>query len=145
MKQLRPALLMFLVLTVVTGVAYPLAVTAISQVVFPRQANGSLIVTEGKVVGSALIGQPFDDPKYDALTDAARGRIDALKAADPGNKLPIPVDLVTASGQRSRPEHQPGGRPVSAGARGPGAPLARGDRSGTRRPVHSGTAAGRAR
>jgi K+-transporting ATPase ATPase C chain len=134
MKQLRPALLIFGVLTVVTGVVYPLAVTAISQVVFPTQANGSLIVKDGKVVGSTLIGQPFDDPKYfwsrlsatapvsyngagssgsnmgplnDALIDAVRGRVDALKAADPDNKLPIPVDLVTASGSGLDPNISP--------------------------------------
>ena len=134
MKQLRPALLIFIVLTVVTGVAYPLAVTAISQVVFPRQANGSLIVKDGNVVGSALIGQPFDDPKYfwsrlsatspmayngasssgsnmgplnDALIDNVRGRLDALKAADPDNSLPVPVDLVTASASGLDPHISP--------------------------------------
>ena len=131
-SQLRPAFFMLLILTVITGVIYPLVVTGIAQVVFPHQANGSLIVTEGgKTYGSELIGQQFDDPKYfwgrlsatgdfpynafnaetltgssgsnygplnPALTDAAKARIDALKAADPGNTLPIPVDLVTASG-----------------------------------------------
>jgi K+-transporting ATPase ATPase C chain len=126
--------LLFTALTVVTGVVYPLLVTAISQVVFPRQANGSVIVKDGKVVGSAVIGQPFDDPRYfwsrlsatapvgyngavssgsnlgplsDALTDAVGGRIDALKAADPGNTLPIPVDLVTASGSGLDPNISP--------------------------------------
>jgi len=134
MNQLRPALLVFVVLTVVTGVAYPLAVTAISQIAFPTQANGSLIVKDGKVLGSTLIGQPFDDPKYfwsrlsatapvgyngaassgsnmgplnDALVDAVRGRVDALKAADPDNKLPVPVDLVTASGSGLDPNVSP--------------------------------------
>ncbi len=123
--QLRPALVSLLLLTLITGVIYPLAVSGIAQVVFPRQANGSLIVYAGRAVGSALIGQPFDDPKYfwgrlsatspfpynaaassgsnlgplnPALLKAAQARIDALKAADPGNTAPIPVDLVTASG-----------------------------------------------
>jgi K+-transporting ATPase ATPase C chain len=130
-SQLRPAFLMLLVLSVITGVVYPLVVTGIAQVVFPHQANGSLIVVDGKTYGSELIGQQFDDPKYfwgrlsatstfpynafnaDALTgssgsnygplnqallDAVQARVDALKAADPGNTAPIPVDLVTASG-----------------------------------------------
>ena len=131
-SQLRPAFFMLLILTVITGIIYPLAVTGIAQVVFPHQANGSLIMTEGgKAVGSELIGQQFDDPKYfwgrlsatgtfaynafnaealtgssgsnygplnPALTDMVQARIDALKAADRDNQLPIPVDLVTASG-----------------------------------------------
>jgi K+-transporting ATPase ATPase C chain len=130
-SQLRPAFMMLLVLTVITGVIYPLAVTGIAQVVFPHQANGSLIEINGKTYGSELIGQQFDDPKYfwgrlsatgdfpynafnaetltgssgsnygplnPALTEAAQARIEALQAADPGNTLPIPVDLVTASG-----------------------------------------------
>ncbi len=130
-SQLRPAFLMLLILTVITGVIYPLAVTGIAQVIFPHQAKGSLIVINGKAYGSELIGQQFDDPKYfwgrlsatgdfpynafnaqtltgssgsnygplnPALTKAAQARIDALKAADPGNTAPIPVDLVTASG-----------------------------------------------
>src|SRR5512139_2053029 len=121
--QLRPALFMLLILTLITGVIYPLAVTGIAQVVFPHQANGSLITTEGgKTYGSELIGQQFDDPKYfwsrpsaagynaaassgsnygpmnPALLDMVQSRIDLLKAADPANALPIPVDLVTASG-----------------------------------------------
>jgi potassium-transporting ATPase KdpC subunit len=130
-SQLRPAFMMLLVLTVITGVIYPLAVTGIAQLVFPHQANGSLIVINGKSYGSQLIGQQFTNPKYfwgrlsatgdfpynafnaetltgssgsnygplnPALTEMVQGRIDALKAADPGNTLPIPVDLVTASG-----------------------------------------------
>jgi K+-transporting ATPase ATPase C chain len=134
MKQLRPALVSFVLLTLVTGVAYPLAVTAIAQVVFPSQANGSLIVRDGAPVGSTLIGQPFEDPKYfwsrlsatspvgydgaassgsnlgpldDALVDAVKGRVDALKAADPGNTAPIPVDLVTASASGLDPHISP--------------------------------------
>lgn len=104
---------------------YPLAITAVAQIVFPNQSNGSLITKDGQVVGSSLIGQPFDDPQYfwgrlsatspfpynagassgsnlgplnDALIDAVQARIDALKQADPQNTKPIPVDLVTASG-----------------------------------------------
>lgn len=121
----RPALVLFVALTVVTGVAYPLAVTGIAKVAFPSQAAGSLIEKDGKVVGSALIGQNFSDPKNfwgrpsatspmannaanssgsnqgplnPALLDAVKGRIKALNDADPDNKAPIPVDLVTASG-----------------------------------------------
>lgn len=131
-SQLRPAFLMLLILTVITGMIYPLVVTGLAQVVFPHQANGSLIVTDGgKTYGSELIGQQFDDPKYfwgrlsatgdfpynafnadtltgssgsnygplnQALLDAVQARVGALKAADPDNTLPIPVDLVTASG-----------------------------------------------
>lgn len=130
-SQLRPAFMMLLILTVITGVIYPLAITGIAQLVFPHQANGSLIAINGKTFGSELIGQQFAEPKYfwgrlsatgdfpynafnadtltgssgsnygplnPALTKAAQDRIDALKAADPTNTLPIPVDLVTASG-----------------------------------------------
>ena len=134
MKQLRPALVSLALLTLLTGVVYPVAVTVVAQVLFPRQANGSLIMADGKPVGSALIGQPFDDPKYfwgrlsatspvayngaassgsnlgplnDALVDAVKGRIDALKTADPDNAQPIPVDLVTASGSGLDPHISP--------------------------------------
>jgi potassium-transporting ATPase KdpC subunit len=132
--HLRPALVSLLLLTVITGVAYPLVVTGIAQIVFPYQANGSLIVRDGKVMGSALIGQPFDDPKYfwsrpsgtspfgynagssggsnlgptnPAQITAVQGRVDALRAADPGNTAPIPVDLVTASGSGLDPHISP--------------------------------------
>lgn len=120
----RPALVLFIALTVLTGIAYPLAVTGIGQAVFPAQAAGSLIVRNGQPVGSPLIGQNFSDPKYlwgrpsatsptpynasasggsnlgplnPALTDAVKARIEALRAADPGNTAAVPVDLVTAS------------------------------------------------
>ncbi len=123
--QLLPALRMLVVLSVLTGVIYPYLVTAVAQLAFPRAATGSLIVIDGKAVGSDLIGQPFDDPKYfwsrpsatspqpynagassgsnqgprnPALADAVRDRIKALRDADPGNTMRVPVDLVTASG-----------------------------------------------
>jgi K+-transporting ATPase ATPase C chain len=124
-SQIRPALMLLLIFTVMTGLIYPLVVTGLAQLVFPRQANGSLIVQNGQAVGSTLIGQPFDDPKYfwgrlsatspypynaaassgsnlgpsnPALLDEVKVRIAALKAADPANTQPIPVDLVTSSG-----------------------------------------------
>lgn len=134
MKDLiRPALSLFVMLTVVTGVVYPLAVAGIARV-FPGQADGSLILREGKAVGSRLIGQNFSDPKYfwgrpsatspqpynaaasggsnlgplnPALADAVKARVAALRAADPGNALPIPQDLVTASGSGLDPEISP--------------------------------------
>jgi potassium-transporting ATPase KdpC subunit len=123
-EQLKPALLTFLVLTVMTGLLYPLAVTGMAQLLFPHQANGSMIVRDGKTVGSELIGQYFDAPQYfwgrpsatspypynaaassgsnlgptnPVLMDAVKARIAALRAADPGNGAPVPVDLVTAS------------------------------------------------
>ena len=134
MRELRPALLSLVILSVVTGLIYPALVTGIAQVVFPRQANGSLIERDGKYVGSELIGQPFSDPKYfwsrasatspypynassssgsnqgptnPALADAVSGRIKALKDADPDNKLPVPVDLVTASASGLDPHISP--------------------------------------
>ena len=121
---MRPALGLFLVLSLLTGLVYPLAVTGLAQLAFPAQANGSLIVIDGRAVGSALIGQSFTDPKHfwsrpsattpmaynggssggsnlgplnPALADAVKARIAALRAADPGNAAPVPVDLVTAS------------------------------------------------
>ncbi len=132
--HIRPALVLLIVLSVLTGLIYPAVMTGIAQLVFPRQANGSLIVRDGKVVGSALIGQPFDDPKYfwgrpsatspfpynaaassgsnqgptnPALYDAVKSRVEALRAADPGNTAPVPVDLVTASGSGLDPHISP--------------------------------------
>ncbi len=134
MKHLRPAIVSLIFLTVLTGLIYPAVVTGIAQLLFPSQANGSLIYKNGKPVGSALIGQPFDDPKYfwgrpsattpfpdnagsstgsnlgptnPDLKKAVQGRIDALRAADPDNKSPIPGDLVTASGSGLDPHISP--------------------------------------
>jgi potassium-transporting ATPase KdpC subunit len=133
LAQIHPAIIMLLGLTLLTGVAYPLLITGIAQAAFPRQANGSLIEKDGKVLGSSLIGQPFDDPKYfwsrlsatgpayngqsssgsnlgptnSALRDAVKGRIDALHAADPVQSDPVPVDLVTASGSGLDPHISP--------------------------------------
>ena len=133
-KLIRSAIVMLLLMTVITGVAYPLVVTGVAQVLFPSQANGSLIDREGKPIGSTLIGQSFDDPKYfwgrpsatspqpnnalsssgsnlgptnPALTDAVKQRIEALRAADPTNTAAVPVDLVTASGSGLDPEISP--------------------------------------
>jgi K+-transporting ATPase ATPase C chain len=121
---LRPALVLFLVLTLLTGIAYPLVITGLAQTLFPPQAHGSLILRDGKVVGSTLIGQSFTDPSHfwsrpsatgpmsnnaaassgsnlgpmnPALTNAVKGRMAYLRAADPANTAAIPVDLVTAS------------------------------------------------
>jgi K+-transporting ATPase ATPase C chain len=139
--QLRPAIVALVILTIITGIIYPLIVTGIAQIVFPYQANGSIMTgADGKPLGSELIGQQFDDPKYfwgrlsatgpvpytsfnadkltgssgsnygplnPALKDAVQARIDALKAADPGNAAPIPVDLVTASASGLDPHISP--------------------------------------
>lgn len=131
---LRPAVSLFILLSVVTGLVYPFLVAGIAQFAFPDQAGGSLIVKEGKPVGSSLIGQNFSDPKYfwgrpsatapmpynasasggsnqgplnPALVDAVQGRIQALKAADPTNTKPIPSDLVTASASGLDPHISP--------------------------------------
>ena len=135
LKHFKPALLMLLVWTALTGIAYPLAVTGLSQLLFSKQANGSLIRdSQGKAIGSELIGQSFSDPKHfwgrpsatspypynagassgsnlgptnPALADAVKARIQALIETDPGNPLPIPVDLVTASGSGLDPHISP--------------------------------------
>lgn len=134
LTHVRAAVVSLALFTVVTGLAYPVVVTVIAQLVFPHQANGSLIMKDGKPAGSALIGQPFDDPKYfwgrpsatspfgynagssvasnlsptnADLIKAVQGRVDALRAADPGNTVPVPVDLVTASGSGLDPHISP--------------------------------------
>jgi len=133
-KLLRQAIVLLLLMTAITGVLYPLAVTGLAQLIFPGQANGSMVAKDGKPVGSALIGQSFTEPKYfwgrpsatapdpynasassgsnlgptnPALTEAVKQRIAALRAADPGNNAPVPVDLVTASGSGLDPEISP--------------------------------------
>lgn len=130
----RNAASMLLVMTVITGIAYPLVTTGVAQVLFPHQANGSLIEKNGKPIGSELIGQAFDDPRYfwgrpsatapqpyngtasngsnqgpsnPALRDAVQQRIDALRKADPGNTSTVPADLVTASGSGLDPQISP--------------------------------------
>jgi len=127
----RPAIVLFLVLSLITGVLYPALITGLAQVLFPRQAGGSLIEKDGKPVGSSLIGQSFTQPQYfwsrpsattpqpynglasggsnygplnPALTDAVKARIAALRAADPDNRAPVPVDLVTSSGSGLDPD-----------------------------------------
>ena len=132
--HMRPALMVFLLLTAVTGVIYPLLVTGVAQLVFPEKANGGLIRNERGYSGSELIGQPFDDPKYfwgrpsatpdfpynsasssgsnlgpsnPALMAAVKARVEALKKADPGNKSSVPIDLVTSSGSGLDPHISP--------------------------------------
>jgi len=134
MRELRTAIMMLLVLTILTGVIYPLVVTGVAQAVFPAQAAGSLVVKDGKAVGSLLIGQPFDDPKYfwtrlsatspsaynagsssgsnfgplsDSLRDAVQARVAALRDAAATPSGPIPVDLVTASASGLDPHVSP--------------------------------------
>jgi K+-transporting ATPase ATPase C chain len=148
LHQLRPAILVLVLLTIVTGVAYPAAVTAVAQAVFPNQANGSLVSTaDGRVVGSSLIGQAFSDPKYlwgrpsaagkdgydangsagsqlgptsQALIDRISAEVDRLKAAN--GDAPIPVDLVTTSASGLDPQISPAAAEYQvariAGARG---------------------------
>lgn len=139
---LRPALALFVLLTIVTGVVYPVVVTAISQAAFPHQANGSLMERGGKPIGSEIIGQQFDAPYYfwgrlsattpnpynsssssgsnlgptnPALVDEVKGRIAALHAADPTNTALIPVDLVTSSGSGLDPDITPAAAEYQAG------------------------------
>jgi K+-transporting ATPase ATPase C chain len=130
----RPALVLFALLCALTGLVYPLAVTGAAQALFPAQAAGSLVVRDGQAVGSSLIGQNFSDPKHfwgrpsataprpynanasgganlgplnPALADALKARIEALRAADPGNTAPVPVDLVTTSASGLDPHISP--------------------------------------
>ena len=132
--HLRPCLVLFTLLTLLTGVAYPALITVIAQVVFHDQANGSVIMLNGKAVGSDLIGQTFDDPGYfwgrpsatgptgynsaassgsnlgptnPALLDAIKGRVEAIRAAHPDQTTSVPVDLVTASGSGLDPHISP--------------------------------------
>ena len=134
LKELKPAFVLLVLMTLITGVFYPALVTGLAKVLFPFQANGSLIEKDGKVVGSALVGQPFSDPKHfwarasgtspypnnasassgtnqgptnPALAEAVTGRVKALRDADPGNTAPVPVDLVTASGSGLDPHISP--------------------------------------
>ncbi|MFZ1574423.1 MAG: potassium-transporting ATPase subunit KdpC [Chromatiaceae bacterium] len=134
LKELKPAFVMLLALTALSGIAYPLLVTGIAQGLFPDAANGSLIEQSGRLAGSALIGQPFSDPKYfwgrpsatgpvpynaaassgsnqgplnPALEEVVKARIAALKTADPSQTAPIPVDLVTASASGLDPHISP--------------------------------------
>ena len=134
MSELRPAWVTFVLLTLLTGVVYPLVVTGVAQAAFGGSANGSLIEVDGRVVGSGLIGEPFSSPKYfwsrpsatapqpyngavssgsnlgplnPALAAAVKDRIAALRAADPGNTAPVPVDLVTASASGLDPHISP--------------------------------------
>ena len=133
---LRPAIVLFALLTLLTGFIYPLAVTGVAQIAFPHEAAGSLVMRDGKPVGSSLIGQAFSDPKYfwsrpsatgpmpnngiasggsnlapsnPALLDAVKGCIEALRAADPGNTAPVPQDLVTTSASGLDPHISPAG------------------------------------
>ena len=130
----RPAIVVFALLSALTGLIYPMAVTGAAKAAFPAQAAGSLIVLDGTTVGSKLIGQNFSDPRHfwgrpsatapqpynasasggsnqgplnPALTDAVKARVEALRAADPGNTAPVPVDLVTASGSGLDPDISP--------------------------------------
>lgn len=131
--QLRPALVLLFALTLLTGVIYPLVVTGWARVVFPRQAAGSLVTVSGRVVGSRLVGQEFSDPKYfwgrlsgttpaynaqassgtnlgpssPKLVESVQARVRALEAADPGNRQPVPIDLVTASASGLDPHISP--------------------------------------
>ncbi|HAF00367.1 MAG TPA: potassium-transporting ATPase subunit C [Methylophilaceae bacterium] len=135
LKQLiRPAVVLFILLSIITGIAYPLTTTVLGKWLLPTQANGSLIEKDGKLIGSALIGQNFTEPKYfwgrpsatgpypnnavvssgsnqgplnPALAEAVKSRVNTLKVANPDNTLPVPVDLVTASASGLDPHISP--------------------------------------
>ncbi len=139
---LRPALVLLVLLTILTGIVYPLAVTGIAGTLFPAQAHGSLVLRDGQVIGSSLIGQAFSAPEYfwarpsatgggpnnalasggsnlgplnPALLDAMKGRVQALRAVDPGNAAPVPLDLVTASASGLDPDISPAAARYQAG------------------------------
>lgn len=139
---LRPALVLFVLLSALTGLLYPFAVTGAAKAVFPAQAAGSLVERDGKVVGSSLIGQNFSDPRHfwgrpsatspmaynasasggsnlgplnPALVDAVKARVEALRAVDPDNRAPVPVDLVTASASGLDPDISPAAARYQAG------------------------------
>jgi K+-transporting ATPase ATPase C chain len=130
-RSIRPAVSLLVAMTILLGIAYPLLITGIAQLAFPRQAEGSLVHADGKLIGSVLIGQSFSDPKYfwgrpsatspqpyngsasgasnlgplnPALLEAVKANAKALHDADPDNQQPIPIDLVTASGSGLDPE-----------------------------------------
>jgi potassium-transporting ATPase KdpC subunit len=134
LKQAKQAFLLLIILSLLTGILYPLAITGIAQIVFPRQANGSLICRNGRAVGSSLIGQPFSDSKYfwsrpsatspmpynaesssgsnlgptnADLAKVVEERITALRKADPGNEASVPIDLVTSSASGLDPHISP--------------------------------------
>lgn len=134
LSQIRPAIVSFIMLTIITGLLYPLAVTGIAAIAMPAKANGSMMIKDGQILGSELIGQPFSDPKYfwsrpsatspvpyaadagagsnqapsnPALADAIKQRVAALKAADPENQNPVPIELVTASASGLDPHISP--------------------------------------
>jgi K+-transporting ATPase ATPase C chain len=142
LNMLRPALALLAIFTVLTGLVYPLAVTGLAGILFPVQANGSIITREGSPAGSALLGQPFDDPRYfwgrpsattpfpyntaassgsnlgqgnPALRERVQARIAFLRAADPANMQPIPLDLVTASASGLDPHISPAAADYQAG------------------------------
>ena len=133
-RLIRPAVSLLVLMTILLGIVYPLLITGVAKVAFPRQADGSLIYTDGKLIGSTLIGQSFSDPKYfwgrpsatspqpynglassgsnlgplnPALLDAVKANVKALHDADPDNRRPIPVDLVTASASGLDPDISP--------------------------------------
>jgi len=141
-RTIRPAISLLLVMTALLGIGYPLVITGIAKVAFPREAAGSLILADGKPIGSTLIGQSFSDPKYfwgrpsattpqpyngvgstgsnlgplnPALIDAVKATVKALRDADPGNTQPVPVELVTASASGLDPEISPAAAQYQAG------------------------------
>ena len=141
-STLRPAISLLLLMSALLGVIYPLIVTGIAQLAFPWQAQGSLLLRDGRIIGSQLIGQEFSDPKYfwgrpsattpqaynalastasnlgplnPALIDAVRSRAQLLRAADPGNRQPVPVELVTASASGLDPQISPAAAAYQAG------------------------------